>query len=209
RRRVSGIVPSAWAVGWLASSDLTSLISSRTVVGGKHLCKTGSRFPRRVSPRAGEAIAGWAGAGGHRLAGRFSARVDASTGGARVARAPPSALEAQPNAVRQLRSAFLAYRDLELQRVRFGLLPRVGRGQHLPITRHRLDHGDRLVGLLVVAQRDFPLYFVEARSNLAELLLRSLADDVEGVAHLDLHAFVRRSVVDPVLADELLAAGGI
>jgi hypothetical protein len=33
-----------------------------------------------------------------------------------------------------------------------------------------------------------------------------LADHVEGVAQLDLHALVLGRVVDPVLADELLAA---
>src|SRR6267143_1049702 len=38
---------------------------------------------------------------------------------------------------------------------------------------------------------------------------RKIADHVEGVAHLDHHALVPGRVVDPVLADELLAAGGV
>src|SRR5437667_9014406 len=72
-----------------------------------------------------------------------------------------------------------------------------------------LDHDDRLVLLLVVAQRDLPLDLVEIGGDLPPLLLRALADQVEGVAHLDLHALVLGRVVDPVLADELLAAGRV
>src|SRR2546427_8680083 len=50
-----------------------------------------------------------------------------------------------------------------------------------PVAGHRLDHGDRLVLLLVVAQRDLPLDLVEIGGDLPPLLLRALADQVEGV----------------------------
>ena len=93
--------------------------------------------------------------------------------------------------------------------MRLGLLPRVRGRQHLPVAGYGLDDGDRLVVLLVVAQRDLPLDLVEIGGDLAPLLLRALADHVEGVAHLDHHALVPGRVVDPVLADELLAAGGV
>src|SRR6266511_4665789 len=117
-----------------------------------------------------------------------------------------SGLAADANPVDELRGALFGDGDREAQRVGLGFVERVGGVQHLPVAGHRLDHRHRLVLLFVVAQRDLPLDLPQARAELAPVLLRALADHVEGLAQLDLHALVLGRVVDPVLADELLAA---
>src|SRR3989475_7113405 len=118
-------------------------------------------------------------------------------------------LEADADAVDELGGAFLRDGDLILQRVGLDLLVLVARGQDLPVAGDGLDDGHGLGLALVVAEGDFPLDLVEVRGELLEILLRALADQVEGVAHLDLHALVLGRVVDPVLADELLAARAV
>jgi len=89
------------------------------------------------------------------------------------------------------------------------LLVRVARGEDLPVAGHGLDDGDRLRLGLVVPERDLPLDLVEVRGELLEVLLGALADQIERVAELDLHALVLGRGVDPVLADELLAARAV
>ena len=89
------------------------------------------------------------------------------------------------------------------------LLVGVTRGEDLPVAGNGLDDGDRLRLALVVTERNLPLDLVEVRGDLLEVLLGALADQIECVAHLDLHALVLGRVVDPVLADELLTARGV
>ena len=86
------------------------------------------------------------------------------------------------------------------------LLVPVGLAEHLPVPRHRLEDCHRDIFLFMVPQRDLPLDLIEPPADLLPVLLDSLADHVEGLPHLDLHALVLGGVVDPVLADELLAS---
>src|SRR5262249_5639506 len=86
------------------------------------------------------------------------------------------------HAVGDLLGRFLLDRNLELERMAFDLLEPVRAVEHRPVAGHRLDHGDRLLLALVVAQRDLPLDLVDIRRDLPPLLLRALANHVERVA---------------------------
>src|SRR4029077_3682939 len=122
---------------------------------------------------------------------------------------PPVTLEAHADPVGEGGRALLGHRDREAGGGGLDLVVRVGGPQHLPVARHGLDHldGDRF--LLVVAEGDLPLDLVEIRADPLPVLLHPIAHHVEGLAHLDPHLLVLRSVLDPVLADELLAARGV
>jgi hypothetical protein len=79
----------------------------------------------------------------------------------------------------------------------------LGRPQDLPGAANRLVDLDRHRDRLVVTQRDLEFHLVNVGRDLLEVGLLALADDVEGVADLQVDDLVLRRVVDVILADEL------
>src|SRR5215467_15523236 len=95
------------------------------------------------------------------------------------------ASEAHANAIAELALAVLGHGNLPLRGEGLDLLVGMAGAQDLPVAGHRLDHlyGDGF--LLVVAQGDLPLDFVEVRGDPLPILLRALSHHVERLAHLD------------------------
>ena len=96
--------------------------------------------------------------------------------------------------------------DLRREGERVGVFLRGGlaRLHQRPVAADGLADDD-LVGLvLVVAERDLPGGLGRAATEDVVVGLLAIADDVEGLAHLDGDLFVARGVIDAVLADELL-----
>src|SRR5262245_40156976 len=117
-----------------------------------------------------------------------------------------NALVRDANAVFEDGVALRRHRHLELRRPRRRLGGVVRRANHAPRSTERLVDFDADRDRLVVANRDLVLHLVDVRCDLLEIDLIPFADDVEGVADLEVQRLVLRRVVDAILADELHAA---
>src|SRR6266481_1720838 len=103
-------------------------------------------------------------------------------------------------------SAVLGDRDDELGGEGSGLGVLVGGREHFPIAADGLVHLHGDGRIFVVAQRYFKLHFPNVGVDALVVRLFVLGDDVKGVADVDVHEFVLRSVLDTVFAGEANAA---
>src|SRR5687767_5230461 len=110
------------------------------------------------------------------------------------------------HAIFQHGGAVRRHGNLELRGPGGGLRPLVRRADHAPGAADRLVDFNRHRSRLVVAQRDLVFELVDVRRDLLEVDLLALADDVEGVADLDVQRLVLRRVHDPIFANKLHAA---